>query len=598
MFQLIMSLTRIIGISTGNQIKVNEIKADFESYGIQSVQVPWPLEPLDKEKFFGTNILEGKQFKPLGIVREESKLVLTNNPNQTITSEQLTQMLEVTHISILEVYFPDSSKKLYSNYVNGYIDLTRKTGNPDVFDWDDVFVVSAINKTYWELKQLNRKYSARDNCIAQYIADSIHYKTPLDLKHYPQNYTRCIDFSKDPAKFILGVKQFSNKFATKLNLSNIPINALNNGMFFRSAKNRRQKLYWCPGLNAGIPFVPKPKDPAHELTFMFHDFSHFAIPDLIFDGIDTPLAQKVYIGYRLMSEAFTLVLGDMLFVHSMIKSGYDYETVSGRKIYPIFTQMVSTLFDKSTPQIESIKTLLIGSFQYCFYGDTTIWEKFMETGEKTNKVLAEFSNKYDAYFIEDFRWTNLNWNYMKSNKKEYAEWWNQIDPIIKAHKLKLYSVSEWIEKFNLSSAQDTNELNRMIFESVFDTWIKPLLSKPIELESQESRLKSMFIRYMLGQSEIFFHFNKIDLESDSYWSSIVNTLNYLVTNPVTDSIINGTRNYYKKYLENLLGKSLISVDDFNTYQEIYPIFKPVIVDYDNLEESRTLAEFSELMLTT
>lgn len=342
-----MSLTRLIGISTGNQIKVNEIKVDFESYGIQSVQVPYPLEPLDKDKFFGTNILEGKQFKPLGIVREESKLVLTSNLNQTVITEQLTQMLEVTHISLLQVYFPDSSSKLYTNKVEGFIDLTRKTNNPEVFDWDDIFVVSGINKTYWELKQLNRKYSARDNCIAQYIADSIHYKKPMDLKHYSQNYSQCIDFSKDPAKFIMSVKQFSNKFASKLKLSNIPINALNNGMFFRSAKNRRQKLYWCPGLNAGIPFVPKPKDPAHELTFMFHDFSHFAIPDLIFDGSDSPLAQKVYIGYRLMSEAFTLVLGDMLFVHSMIKSGYDYETVNGRKIYPIFTQLESTLFHGS-----------------------------------------------------------------------------------------------------------------------------------------------------------------------------------------------------------------------------------------------------------
>jgi len=38
---------------------------------------------------------------------------------------------------------------------------------------------------------------------------------------------------------------------------------------FRSASNRREKNYWFPGLNAGIPLVPK-RDPVHEATFMAH----------------------------------------------------------------------------------------------------------------------------------------------------------------------------------------------------------------------------------------------------------------------------------------------------------------------------------------
>jgi hypothetical protein len=37
---------------------------------------------------------------------------------------------------------------------------------------------------------------------------------------------------------------------------------VNAGVFFRSAKNRREKTYWLPGLNAGLPFTPK-KDEIH-----------------------------------------------------------------------------------------------------------------------------------------------------------------------------------------------------------------------------------------------------------------------------------------------------------------------------------------------
>ena len=34
-------------------------------------------------------------------------------------------------------------------------------------------------------------------------------------------------------------------------LVNVATNVVNQGVFFRSAKNRREKTYWLPGLNAG-----------------------------------------------------------------------------------------------------------------------------------------------------------------------------------------------------------------------------------------------------------------------------------------------------------------------------------------------------------
>ncbi len=588
-----MSQTRLIGISTTNPIKVKEIAWDFAPYGIEVVQVPKPLDNFDKEKFFSTEMFNGKKFKPIYILQEQSELYRTN-----LSQGQMAQLEPVTHISKLIAHGPDNSTLTWASQVSGYIDLTRKTSNPEVFDWDDVFVVSGVNKTYWELSGLNHKYSARDKNISQFIGDKIYYKSNIDLKHFPQKYTQCVDFSRDPSKFILSVEEFSNPIAKKLNLSNIPINALNNGMFYRSAINRRQKLYWCPGLNAGIPFVPKPKDRSHELTFMFHDFSHFAIPDLVFDGTHTPLTQKVYIGYRLMSEAITLVLADMLFVYSMLNTSFEYKTVEARKIYPVFARLYGKLFDGTRTDEEAIRILLQGSFEYCFYGDLSLWASFMDQGEETDRVIGDFSGKYDNYFLEDFRWTNLNYNYMKAHAGDYTEWWKQINPILTAHAIGLYSVTEWIELFSLDKATNSTQLNQMIFDSVYSTWIKPLLAEPIELSDQKSRLTSMFVRYMCGQSQIFFRFNPIEPESLGYWTSISNTLKYLAKNPISDEIIGHTRSLYGEYLKKLCDKSLISQDDYNTWVDIYPIFKPFIVDYDGLEESASLAEFSELMLTT
>ncbi|MFY0536127.1 hypothetical protein [Nannocystis pusilla] len=52
---------------------------------------------------------------------------------------------------------------------------------------------------------------------------------------------------------------------------------IDQGVFFRAAQNRRERVYWWPGLNAGIPYTPK-RDGLHEATFMMHDFGHFSCP--------------------------------------------------------------------------------------------------------------------------------------------------------------------------------------------------------------------------------------------------------------------------------------------------------------------------------
>jgi hypothetical protein len=50
---------------------------------------------------------------------------------------------------------------------------------------------------------------------------------------------------------------------------------------------------------------------------MVHDiFHHVACPDLLYDGSTDDLSKKVQIIHRMMSEALTLIMADVLFVHN------------------------------------------------------------------------------------------------------------------------------------------------------------------------------------------------------------------------------------------------------------------------------------------
>ena len=80
---------------------------------------------------------------------------------------------------------------------------------------------------------------------------------------------------------------------------------------------------------------PDEDDPIHEVTFQAHDLTHFLLPDLLFTGEHTPLYRRLYILYRMLSEAVTLVFSDMLFAEALRRGGLEYDW-SKRKIWPVF----------------------------------------------------------------------------------------------------------------------------------------------------------------------------------------------------------------------------------------------------------------------
>jgi adenylate kinase len=188
----------------------------------------------------------------------------------------------------------------------------------------------------------NYKVSARDMALSKWIRDRLHYKKHQDLKHSPLNPKTTVHLAdmeneSDVWSFIQKHKLLNNAWIEKSGLGNLYRFVCNKGIFFRSPITRRAKNYWCPGLNAGLPLVAK-RDPVHEATFMIHDLNHFVLPDLIFTGKHSSTNKSVYIAFRMISEATTMVLADILFVDTLIRdtslglADYDW---SARRIYPL-----------------------------------------------------------------------------------------------------------------------------------------------------------------------------------------------------------------------------------------------------------------------
>src|SRR5690606_33898717 len=131
-----------------------------------------------------------------------------------------------------------------------------------------------------------------------------------------------------------------------------------------AARNRREKNYWLPGLNAGVPFVPK-RDDVHEATYMFHDLCHFALPDLLLDGQVGRAEHNVYVVHRMMSEAFTLVLADMVFVDALRAAGLEYDWAR-RRIHPLFASLG---VGAAAVDLSRLRPVLWANARFCLAGD-------------------------------------------------------------------------------------------------------------------------------------------------------------------------------------------------------------------------------------
>ncbi|MFT4977946.1 MAG: hypothetical protein ACI8S6_003854 [Myxococcota bacterium] len=457
------------------------------------------------------------------------------------------------------------TERRYVREIEGHIDLTRRGERAGVFGWDDVFVSAQTGRTYHELRGM--KLSARDLVISDFVRDRLWYRQPIQLRWSPSAGSRSIDFSRDPVSFIADHSVY-RCIPDDHPLRRVLANTLEGGLFFRAAKNRREKNYWIPGLNAGIPFVPK-RDDVHEATFMFHDLMHFAFPDLLFDGRSDPDARRAYIAHRMTSEAFTLVLADMAFVDLLRRSGREYD-YDARRIHPLLT---ATGLNPDDPG--QLRRLLRANARYCLLGDD---QGYRDLGVGPS-ILGHFTEKYEQFFVSDYRWTAQNFSSMVSGFGERAgTWLDLIAPIRAQLGTPTPTISDVVAMLR-GRGVDPGEPEALV-EGVVTLYLERLdaiIAAPAETVSAERCMQRGFARHLMGQLALTVAYDFLP-ESRYTAEKLCEAASGMDQWTLSD--VRRLRGFFDQYLDLLCGRRLISEDDRDTWREVFPLFEPRYVDYD------------------
>lgn len=551
---------------TSNQKKFDEYQSILGLYGLKLDR----RQPVDGKKIID---LFQENDKVEYVLRETSDLF---NYHTHEVSQKDIHLERVYNKAELIVNHIDHEGNLcsqrFSQQIEGYIDLEKRSFDEETFDWDDVFVVATTQMTYHEMKRQGLKKSARDLVLAEFFKHYLHYDQRLDLQFNPQGHQETVDFEKSVAAFIQENKYLTNPHMSQYGLENILYQVINQGVFFRSAGNRREKNYWSPGLNGGIPLTPK-RDDIHEITFMFHDLMHFAMPDLVYTGQSDPLSRKIYIAYRMISEAITLVLADMLFVDTLAQSGIDYDFTK-RRIYPLFKSL-DLNFESDLKS--TLKTLLEANVRYALIGDDIGFRRLLKSNDDT--ALEHYKGKYEQYFIADYQWTAKNFDHMATRSTVYTQWVNLLgrDLFHKSHLMLLDEYVQHIKNKYLVSANSLESVVFAVFESVFDQIIWPALKQPSIIEETQAT-SNAFRRYMLGQCLIF---AKYPFAIGSYAMGERLTQYLKRTSYFSKEEIARLRQFYNLFVDLLVNNRVISQDDQIIFKQIHPLFDPFYVLYES-----------------
>lgn len=475
------------------------------------------------------------------------------------------------NICRLHVWMRDPSgglvRKTYIREVAGWFDGTRlRPEDPTVFDWDAAFAPAA-GPTLETMDRVGLKNSAREQCLSAFSRVQLHFKERQALRWTAVEPT---DWSLD-ARLVLDHPRYRGLGPP---LSNALACVVDAGVFFRAAKSRRDRNYWLPGLNGGLPYVPK-DDELHEATYMFHDIMHQLMPDLVFDGGESLDHKRVYIAYRMMSEGASLVLADMLFVSELARdpalAGYDF---GKRRIYPLWQELGERRAD--------LKWLLGQVIGFVVRGrpgelpaDTDTWR--------------QFAAKYSRFFVADFQWTRMNWQNLVARGPMLRHWLALVRPSAFAAQ-GVWLVSDLVDEIGRDLPLD--ELCDRLFEIVWSRRLAPALAYAATPDIARARSNG-FRRWLTGQVALFSRYAPV---------AGVPPLAHELTERIRDprpfdaAEIEEVRRRYGEHVRAMAKSGIISDDDAAIFPDLFPLFDPFFLrDYDEAQqEFETVAEASEV----
>jgi hypothetical protein len=541
-----------IFLLTKNKFKAEEIKNIISGYGIT-------LNVLNKyNNIENIDILKSLNLTECILIREKTALINKNTKKKS----KLKHLESVEHSSKLNVIFYNNGvlkEKIYNSKIEGFIDLNKKINNKEFYNWDDIFISIKTMKSYYEMKNISGKFSARSVVISDFLNDIVNFKEKKDLNFNPLNQKNVIDFSGNIYNLIennIYIKKHLNSNILKPLINKVK----NNGLFTRSPLNKKQRNYWYPALNAGLPLVSK-QDEIHEITFMFHDLMHHLIPDLIHTGNSSKNHKEAYVIHRMLSEAFTIVLADMIYISELEKSGvkYDFEK---RKIYPVYKSIgIKEL------TMKELKSLIWANVNFALLGNESLLRNKAST-----KSVDDYVNKFKNFFIEDYRWTINNFNNMDSNKETMKKWYD-----FNKFNIKKENTIDFYAEFIKGNLNYENKV-AIIFEKVWKT-LESFVTNNEKFDKEKS-ISDAFKRYMVGQSILFI---KYDFEISSH------IFNKLINEELNKNVLNKNdilriKTFFNIYIEKLISKNIISTNEGDLYKEIVPLFEAYYVFYDSKPE--------------
>jgi hypothetical protein len=548
---------KYVVLKTSSKEKFNEIRPHLLKYNIEC--------SLD---FLDTN--------PIAVLKEHSELIKHDELTATVVSNLIVEQNE------------DSvwvTKRVYKSTAHGFLLYSAEEEDPKPWGWDAYFVPDGLMTSYYQLKKRGLKISPRDMNIGQFLQDFIHYNTN-GWSFKELTVSRPVDLEVDYCKVLFDFFDIETQkdFIGYEFWKKIIESAVSGGLFIRASNTRKMNNYWWPVGNAGLPITSKPKDPMQEKTYMMHDIFHYLVPDLLYTGntLGKNNYEWSYTLHRVMTECFTLVLGDMFYVHYLTINGLKYETVEKRRIYPIFEAIYGKRTDVFTNEIleEVVRASTIYGIHGYDAGFIALFVKYNGSYrlDEFRILLKNFRDKYDYYLIQDLKWTVHNASYMKEHSKKY-EYLNGLEPITK--RLEIVTLD------SLELSEQKQDVNYFI-----DVGLKQLrkaMKRPIF--PPNTILKNKFLRWALGQLCFFEHYAGIPIvdgnkEKFHYFVNEIFTTNLHL--PVTLNKIKNFRYQWDYLMDRCVDTQIITLEEAKQYKEVFPIFDPhYISSYDDHSENHT-----------
>lgn len=567
----------LLYISPRSRPKLVEWQEILRRYGVdvRGIPYPAPLTDASLREDAEARLRDAEGSALLGVMHDASDLV---TPGTDSPAPRL-HLAAVEHLSRVQLFSMQDgavTRDVYEGRAAGYLDL--RAGTADGW-WDDCFRMDETGATPAEWRRkTGAKVSARDVTAAQLINDRL--RGPLrDFRFFGVVPGRPVSFERLVLDDLEEHPFFGRPEIEAAGIAGLFRAVANMGVHYRAPADKRGSVLWQPGLHGGIPTTPKP-DPMHEATYLAHDIFHHLLPDPIFQGTASEAARRVYLVARMLSEAFTLVLADMVFVDAIRTSGYAYD-YTRRLAWPVYE---AAGLAGSPVDPARLREALLANGHFCVTGSLDRWHR-VAAGPEADAALARYRDGYAKFFRADLVWTAANFRDMARRSDEFRRLWELIGPVARANALGLTTVPELAQAAQVDERATLEDLVDRLGGYLFETRIEPLLRRPPEAEPAERRLQRAFARWMSGQLLVHVRYDFLPEVRDEA---------RLIADALCRSPIGGVRGqediarlraFFERRVERLAARGMLARADADLYREMVPHVEPRFVGYRDAHET-------------